>query len=83
MEEWLEGRNAISTHVIQHFQDLFSSSFPCFPRDLTGIIPQVITPEDNLELYQCPTEAEIWCVMRSLGASKAPGPDGFSALFFQ
>jgi hypothetical protein len=33
-------------------------------------------------LCAIPTETEIHAALASLGASKAPGPDGFTALFY-
>ena len=46
-------------------------------------IPNMISEEDNNRLMKPFTMEEIWEVVKSFPPDKAPGPDGFTALFFQ
>lgn len=46
-------------------------------------ITKVVTKEDNKRLMTQVTHQEIEAIVFQLGANKAPGPDGFSALFYQ
>lgn len=47
------------------------------------IIPEKISAVDNSGLCRIPNEPEIWEVVKNIGGSKALGPDGFTATFFQ
>lgn len=50
---------------------------------LQELLPKVLSREDNENLC-CPTfDQEIWDVVRGIGGMKAPGPDGFTAMFYQ
>lgn len=47
-----------------------------------GVIPRLVTDEENERLISMPEESEIKNVIFSMPNSKTPGPDGFSASFF-
>jgi len=47
-----------------------------------ALFDSAISVEDNVMLCATPTEFEIFDSLNSLGLSKAPGPDGFTALFY-
>ncbi|KAF7813704.1 reverse transcriptase [Senna tora] len=49
---------------------------------VAGFVKKVITEEDNERLLKHVTVDEIKNAVFSLGARKAPGPDGFSGTFF-
>lgn len=80
---WLQERDHIGHHFISHFQHLFERQQTSFPRGFAGLFQEVISSEDNELLCAAPEEAEISTVVKSLGPTKAPGPDGFSAISFQ
>jgi hypothetical protein len=50
---------------------------------MLDMFSHVISDEDNLSLCSIPTELEVFQALASLGSSKAPGPDGFTALFYK
>jgi len=78
---WLSDRSAIGDCFITNFKLLFTSSHPS-PNELLSLFDPVISDEDNLHLGSLPTESEIFASLKSLGRTKAPGPDGFTALFY-
>lgn len=66
-----------------HFDNLFAASGN---RDFSSVlshVDKVITDVDNEYLCSHITDIEIKNVVFQLGGSKAPGPDGFSDLFYQ
>ena len=69
--------------IINHFKNLFSSSNNSFPRGFNGLLLEIITEADNLMLCSMPDDMEIWQAVRSIGPTKAPGPNGFIANFYQ
>ena len=48
---------------------------------MLDLFPPIITEEENVDLCSLPAEKEILEALASLGSTKAPGPDGFTALF--
>lgn len=80
---WLDNRQEIGNHICGFFQSLFQSSQPVLDSDLAALIPGVITEDDNDSLCSPPSEAEILAAVKSTGGSKAPEPDGITALFYQ
>lgn len=81
--EWLQSRVEIGNHIEEYFKPLFTGCPTKFPPNLEDIIPEKISAADNSGLCRIPNEPEIWEVVKSIGGSKALGPDGFTATFFQ
>lgn len=69
-----------------YFNDIFKP-VAREPGTMETIINEAITPiisaETNNKLTSLPDEAEIKAALFSIHPGKAPGPDGFSACFFQ
>lgn len=72
--------NEIAT---QYFQKLFSTNgVGDFSHLLTGI-ENSISPDTNKTILESFTAEEIFLAVKGMGATKAPGHDGFPTLFFQ
>ncbi|KAF7812949.1 reverse transcriptase [Senna tora] len=75
--------DVLASEVGGFFSNLFSA---CGPRDMEDIllfVGLVISAEDNVLLSRDVSAEEIKCAAFQLGKLKAPGPDGYSGVFFQ
>jgi hypothetical protein len=79
---WLSDRQDIGDCFVNNFKDLYASTCPSPHKDHLALFDSAISVEDNVMLCATPTEFEIFDSLNSLGLSKAPGPDGFTALFY-
>ncbi|XP_074271727.1 uncharacterized protein LOC141595661 [Silene latifolia] len=81
---WVEEKNALISHVVEFYKKLYTQDGDY---DVNAEIPYNLFPELSNEdfrwLTRPYTEAEIEGVIHNMGALKAPGPDGFQALFYQ
>jgi hypothetical protein len=80
---WVSDRVAIGGNFVSHFTTLFSTSAPPIEDELLSLFAPIILPEDNSFLCVLPLEEEVVQTLSSLGSTKAPGPDGFTALFYK
>ena len=81
--DWFSSRANIGGIFIDHFKNLFSTSNPLIEEEMLDLFSHVISVAKNLSLCSIPTELEIFQALDSLGSSKAPGSDGFTALFYK
>lgn len=76
----------IAATIEAYYAKMFTSN-ACDPQMMAGIIEEAITPrlleEQNEALTKLPSPQEIKETLFSIHPNKAPGPDGFSACFFQ
>jgi hypothetical protein len=80
---WVFDRQTIRNTLCSHFVDLFATSHPCLPNELLNLFANVISMEENFSIWSIPFELEIHDSVFSIGATKAPGPNGFTGLFYQ
>jgi hypothetical protein len=81
--DWVSSRAKIGGNFIAHFTKLFSSSNPFIENEMLDLFYPIITEEENETLCSSPFEEEILEATTSLGSTKAPRPDGFTALFYK
>jgi len=79
------GDNAIAEVAAEYFQDLFSTSATseAVHNDIFEDFPKRVSQEMNRDLTRSLTQEEIKSAVFSIGPHRAPGPDGFSAAFYQ
>nr|XP_048333636.1 uncharacterized protein LOC125423443 [Ziziphus jujuba var. spinosa] len=68
---------------IEGYTELFTSSNPVFGAELDDMGVSYITEEENSRLMAIPLEEEIRKTVWELHPLKAPGPDGFSGIFYK
>ncbi|KAL2505620.1 Uncharacterized protein Adt_21241 [Abeliophyllum distichum] len=80
--EVFDSSDTIQPSVVSFFQELLSALQPVDPIR-PGIIPRLVSDEDNLQLNQTPTLTEVREAIFSIDPDSVTGPDGFSSHFFQ
>jgi hypothetical protein len=50
---------------------------------MLDLFSPIITKDDSHNLCSIPSESEVFQALSSLGSSKAPGPDGYTSLFYK
>ncbi|KAA3475146.1 reverse transcriptase [Gossypium australe] len=66
-----------------YFENLFTSKGVADPREILEGIEGSISVEINESLQAPFREDEVRMALKGMGPTKAPGPDGFPAIFFQ
>jgi len=69
--------------IADYYRDLFAYSSTGQLQVVQEVISSRVTPEMNEALIALPDDQEIKAAVFSIHADKAPGPDGFSAGFYQ
>jgi hypothetical protein len=80
---WVSSRSNISENFTAHFTNIFTTSNPLIKPKMLNLFPPIISDDENVILSSIPGEEEILDTLASLGSTKAPGPYGFTALFYK
>ncbi|KAI9116910.1 hypothetical protein K1719_011909 [Acacia pycnantha] len=80
---WLEDRGEINEAFNAFYQKLFSSVGARQIEQAVSYVDLVVTEAENISLMRPVTNQEIEESVFLIGANKAPGPDGYSAVFYQ
>ena len=80
---WCDDKESISATAIAYFQNIYTTSSPSSIEEITRAIPMRITREMNEELIKPFTVEEVIKALHQIHPTKALGPNGMSAVFFQ
>lgn len=80
---WIHDKEEVKHFIMQYFKDLFTAEYVMTnTKAPTNMFPS-ISEYDWWKLTREFTVDEIYEVVKHMGSIKAPGPDGFQALFYQ
>lgn len=74
---------SIGQTFVEYYTDLFSSSNPYFPPELTALFPTPLSEQEVHGLADVPLPAEIRSAVFSMSNGKSLGSDGMSPYFFK
>lgn len=80
---WVEGKEDTFEAILEHYEEVYKSEASFDYEQCLSNNPVIVTSFMNDQLIRTVTEDEIQRAIFSLGALKAPRPDGFNGLFFQ
>ena len=80
---WKVEPEEIAAHLINYYQELFTSSNPITQGPSLSHIPKVITEYMNAALIAPFHGDEVKEALKQMAPLKAPGPDGMPPLFYQ
>lgn len=81
--EWIEGHDTVMAEIHRHFSEVYKADDYTGNYEMLEVILSLVSAEMNEILVVGVSEVDIRGAVFSLGANKAPGPDGFNGMFFQ
>lgn len=83
-----DGTVATTTEEIEHevilfYRNLFTAQQELHPEEICTYAPRRVSDDMNSRLTRPYTATEVEQALHMMGANKAPGPDGFTAGFYQ
>jgi hypothetical protein len=82
-DQWCTSQNQIELAFISYFSNIYKAGSAMDMEDCLNAVEKNMTGEMNLRLLSEPTVEEITTAMQGMDPLKAPGPNGFSACFYQ
>ncbi|KAH0693413.1 hypothetical protein KY285_020510 [Solanum tuberosum] len=73
----------IRKEAISFFEELFREEEIVENEEMLGVIPRLITDEQNEEMNKIPSIEKVKHVLFALNGDSTSGPDGFSRMFYQ
>nr|XP_043639257.1 uncharacterized protein LOC122610328 [Erigeron canadensis] len=73
----------VAKALVAHYEAFLGTNSPETQFDPGGVFNSKLTSQKALDMVKNVTDDEIKAAMFSIGDNKAPGPDGFSSLFFK
>ena len=80
---WCDGQENIAQAAIDYFNNIYASASSSEIDEIIDAIPTRVTEEMNQNLNRNFTREEVAIALKQIHPTKAPGPDGMSAIFYQ
>nr|AFP55574.1 non-ltr retroelement reverse transcriptase [Rosa rugosa] len=80
---WLDSEADVALQFLDYFTALYQSNGPQQWEEVLDFVDTAVTAEMNKILSSPVSLLEVKKAVFDLGATKAPGPDGFSGIFYQ
>ena len=80
---WVANREEMSGLVNHYFHNMFTSSNPMGIDQVVNVVDRIVTADMNRWLMREFDASEVRQALFQMHPTKAPGPDGMSAIFFQ
>ena len=81
--QWCEDKDSIAQAAVGYFENIYSIAFPTRVEDVVEAIPIKVIEDMNESLARAFTREEVTMALKQIPPTKAPGPNGMSAIFFQ
>ncbi|GJW78319.1 polypyrimidine tract-binding protein homolog 2 isoform X1 [Tanacetum coccineum] len=81
--DWLEGGLGVPDVFVSHYESFIGSSLECDLLNTEGLFNKKVSDCSNMQMIRPVTNAEIKTTMFDIGDDKAPGPDGYTSMFFK
>ena len=76
-------KESIACVTITYFENIYTTTQPAQVEEVTTAIPTRVTNDMNASLDRVFTREEVVTALKQIHPTKAPSPDGMSALFYQ
>ncbi|KAL6185364.1 hypothetical protein ACLB2K_041498 [Fragaria x ananassa] len=80
---WCNDECEMEEIILRYYKKLFTSSNPQLREQDLSFVTEVISEDANRRLNGTISEEEVFKALKQMHPSKAPGPDGFSPVFYQ
>ncbi|GJU26065.1 hypothetical protein Tco_1164686 [Tanacetum coccineum] len=75
--------DAVTNVFVSHYESFLGTDMVCELLDSEGLFDKQVSDSSNEEMTRPITDVEIKRAMFGIGNDKAPGPDGFTSVFFK
>ena len=80
---WCVEKETIARAAMDYFENIYSTAFPTQVEDVVESIPTKVSEDMNESLSRAFTKEEMATSLKQIHPTKAPRPNGMSAIFYQ
>ena len=80
---WCDSKENIASAAIAYFEGIYTTTHRTRVEEVMNLLPHKVTMEMNADLTRDFTMEEVRLALSQMHPTKAPGPDGMFAIFYQ